>query len=108
MHKTYLLILFLLFSFLSASAANVDPKVDPEKENKKSKNKNEEQLLEKGDMILSGKEIVRPVEDEKSKGLQPTIKKVKAKQEETGEDVQSFNFLYYIIHQFKFSDFMTD
>lgn len=89
----------------------IDPKktVDPEKEEKKSKKAKvlveeksgaENYLLIKGELIKATE--AEPVEEapkKEGKTVQPAS--------QDGEDVQSFNFLYYIIHQFKFSDFIT-
>lgn len=99
----------ILFSAVNALAF-VDPDnvVDPEKEQAKNKkasvyerNEDNDRFIQKGFHIKD--QLINPIKEDSVK--KEEIKEEKPK-EATAEDVQSFNFLYYIL-QSKFSDFIT-
>ncbi|MGK7389481.1 MAG: hypothetical protein ACNS60_03995 [Candidatus Cyclobacteriaceae bacterium M2_1C_046] len=98
-----------VFAILISSVnvfAGTNSVVDPEKEQSKTKKasviikNSDDTFIQKGVYI---KEHLKAIEEDSVKKKE--VKEEKPK-ETTKEDVQSFNFLYYIL-QSKFSDFAT-
>ena len=95
-----------LFFILATSFAFATNPVDPEKKEKDQVNTNKEIVSETNDafkdLVINEEASAQPLNNEQVKTETKTTKPTQ------DDDVQSFNFLYYIIHQFKFSDFVTE
>lgn len=107
-YKIFIISVFTIFFTAQNAFASVDPtiSVDPEKEDSKKKKSVKIVKSEGDDHLQKGfylKDQFIMTEDT-SKTDTPEVKKEKA---EVKEEVQSFNFLYYILHS-KLSDFATD
>jgi hypothetical protein len=95
--------LYLIFSFSHASIVDPYKGKDLEKEQQKCKKKYA--------AAVEGETVEFPLEQTLEERQPETLneeekQEVSSKQEQKN-NVHSFNFLYYLIHHYKFSDFIT-
>ena len=122
MAKRLLVLLSFITCFTIAEASTDPHNVDPEKAKKAKQEKapakdkaisNEitedyRAFKAKDDIVpyAEAPENSKPVVENKEDQKEPAA--AKPESSDSGDEVQSFNFLYYIIHHFKFSDFITE
>lgn len=97
--------LSFLFSFSYASIVDPDKGKNPEKEQKcKKKHKAAIERESKKPSEYTGTEQI--VEEEQQKAMNEESEQEFSSKREQQADIHSFNFLYYLIHHYKFSDFI--
>lgn len=89
--------LYLAFSFSHASIVDPDKGKDHEKEQKCKK----KQAVIERENDEHTHYIKQVIEEDQPENI------AEEKKQEQKDNVHSFNFLYYLIHHYKFSDFIT-
>ncbi len=109
---------FLIFLFVvgilagfAAHAQEIDPANNNEKEIKEELSSHPELNLNEDKILISEPEQKSTLNHTTSKETAPFVKTTKPKtnpEKDEDEDALSFNFLYYIIQKFKYSDIVEN